>query len=164
MYNTHTSKHKGRDLNTMSHSAEQLHMAIDTGGTFTDIAVRDAQGAMFVWKLPSTPQAPQEAVISGLQGALQRVDRAPAELTRFVHGSTVATNTVITRSGASVGMVTTRGFRDILAIAHQARPSIYHQHRRRAEPLIPRSAIIVATQRMVDECKSLTSLDAFEIL
>lgn len=138
-------------------------MAIDTGGTFTDIAVRDAQGAMFVWKLPSTPQAPQEAVISGLQGALQRVDRAPAELTRFVHGSTVATNTVITRSGANVGMVTTRGFRDILAIAHQARPSIYHQHRRRPEPLIPRSAIIEATQRMDADGNTLTPLDETEL-
>ncbi len=132
----------------MSPSDQPLHMAIDTGGTFTDIAVRAVDGTMSVWKLPSTPDAPEQAVIAGLQGALERVGGAPQDITRFVHGSTVATNTVITRDGARVGMVTTKGFRDVLAIAHQARPSIYDQHQRRPEPLIDRSAIVEATQRM----------------
>lgn len=132
----------------MSHFDQSLHMAIDTGGTFTDVAVRAADGTMNVWKLPSTPHAPEEAVIKGLEGALDRVGSAPEHLTRFVHGSTVATNTVITRDGARVGMVTTKGFRDILAIAHQARPSIYDQYQRRPEPLIDREAIVEANQRM----------------
>lgn len=133
---------------TMSQSDNQLHMAIDTGGTFTDVAVRGGDGEMSVWKLPSTPSAPDEAVIKGVKGALERVDRSPNELTRFVHGSTVATNTVITRDGARVGMVTTQGFRDVLQIAHQTRPSIYDQHQRRPEPLIPRDAIVEAIERM----------------
>lgn len=137
----------------------QLHMAIDTGGTFTDVAVRAADGEISVWKLPSTPEAPDDAVLTGVQGALERVGRSPAELTRFVHGSTVATNTVITRDGARVGMVTTLGFRDILAIAHQSRPSIYDQHRRRPEPLIDRNAIVEATQRMDADGTVLVDLD-----
>ena len=143
----------------MSQSDDQLHMAIDTGGTFTDVAVRSADGTMHVWKLTSTPSAPEQAVIAGVHGALERIDRTPEDLTRFVHGSTVATNTVITRDGARVGMVTTKGFRDVLAIAHQARPSIYDQHQRRPEPLIDRAAIVEATQRMDADGNSVVDLD-----
>lgn len=143
----------------MSQPEEQLHMAIDTGGTFTDVAVRATDGTMHVWKLPSTPAAPDEAVIAGVHGALERISQTPQHLTRFVHGSTVATNTVITRDGARVGMVTTKGFRDVLAIAHQARPAIYDQHQRRPEPLIPREAIVEATQRMDAEGNILVELD-----
>lgn len=145
--------------NIMSQTDDQLHMAIDTGGTFTDVAVRGADGAMFVWKLPSTPNAPDDAVLTGVTGALERVDRSSDELSRFVHGSTVATNTVITRDGAQVGMVTTQGFRDVLAIAHQSRPSIYDQHRRRPEPLIAREAIVEARQRMDADGTVLVDLD-----
>lgn len=132
----------------MSPTHDPLHMAIDTGGTFTDVAIRATDGALSVWKLPSTPAAPERAVLDGVHGGLQRIDRSPGELTRFVHGSTVATNTVITRDGARVGMVTTQGFRDVLAIAHQARPAIYDQHQRRPEPLIARESIVEAVQRM----------------
>lgn len=143
----------------MSQSEQPLHMAIDTGGTFTDVAVRAADGTMNVWKLPSTPPAPEQAVIAGLHGALDRVGRAPEDLSRFVHGSTVATNTVITRDGARVGMVTTTGFRDVLAIAQQARPSIYDQHQRRPDPLIDREFIVEAIQRMDATGQVIVDLD-----
>lgn len=143
----------------MRQSDDQLHMAIDTGGTFTDVATRTTDGTMHVWKLPSTPDAPEEAVIAGVHGALERISRTPQELTRFVHGSTVATNTVITRDGARVGMVTTQGFRDVLAIAHQARPSIYDQHQRRPAPLIAREHIVEATQRMDADGHIVVELD-----
>lgn len=143
----------------MSQTDAQLHMAVDTGGTFTDVAVRGDDGQIAVWKLPSTPTAPDDAVIAGVEGALERVGRAPEELTRFVHGSTVATNTVITRDGARVGMITTQGFRDVLAIAHQSRPAIYDQHKRRPEPLIAKEAIVEATQRMNADGSVLQELD-----
>lgn len=143
----------------MSRFDTQLHMAIDTGGTFTDVAVRAPDGTMHVWKLPSTPAAPDRAVIAGVHGALERIGASPHDLTRFVHGSTVATNTVITRDGARVGMVTTKGFRDVLTIAHQARPSIYDQHQRRPEPLIDRNAIVEATQRMDADGNIVVELD-----
>ena len=77
-----------------------LHIAVDTGGTFTDIGVRRADGSLAVWKVPSTPHAPDEAVITGITGALEREDAQPAQVTRLVHGTTVATNTVLTRTGA----------------------------------------------------------------
>ena len=62
----------------MSRSDDQLHMAVDTGGTFTDVAVRGTDGKLSVWKLPSTPEAPDDAVLEGVQGGLERVGRDPA--------------------------------------------------------------------------------------
>ena len=56
-----------------------LHIAVDTGGTFTDIGVRRADGSLAVWKVPSTPHAPDEAVITGITGALEREDAQPAQ-------------------------------------------------------------------------------------
>lgn len=108
-------------------------VAIDTGGTFTDIAVNRPDGSVFVWKVPSTPHAPDEAVIAGLTEALSEVAGQPGEVTRFVQGTTVATNTVITGTGARVGLVTTDGFRDLLAIGYQTRPSLYDQTARRPD-------------------------------
>ena len=82
------------------------------------------------------PSAPDEAVITGITGALEQYDGDAADISRLVHGTTVATNTVLTREGARVGLLTTKGFRDVLAIAHQARPAIYDDRAHRVEPLI----------------------------
>lgn len=137
-----------------------LHIAVDTGGTFTDIGVRRADGSLAVWKVPSTPHAPDEAVITGITGALEREDAQPAQVTRLVHGTTVATNTVLTRTGARVGLLTTRGFRDVLAIAHQARPSLYDNQVHRVPPLIPDELIVDIDERLAADGTVLTELTA----
>ena len=137
-----------------------LHIAVDTGGTFTDIGVRRADGSLAVWKVPSTPHAPDEAVITGITGALEREDAQPAQVTRLVHGTTVATNTVLTRTGARVGLLTTRGFRDVLAIAHQARPSLYDNRVHRVPPLIPDELIVDIDERLAADGTVLTELTA----
>ncbi len=137
-----------------------LHIAVDTGGTFTDIGVRRADGSLAVWKVPSTPNAPDEAVITGITGALEREDAQPAQVTRLVHGTTVATNTVLTRTGARVGLLTTRGFRDVLAIAHQARPSLYDNRVHRVPPLIPDELIVDIDERLAADGTVLTELTA----
>ena len=137
-----------------------LHIAVDTGGTFTDIGVRRADGSLAVWKVPSTPHAPDEAVITGITGALEREDAQPAQVTRLVHGTTVATNTVLTRTGARVGLLTTRGFRDVLAIAHQARPSLYDNRVHRVPPLIPDELIVDNDERLAADGTVLTELTA----
>lgn len=137
-----------------------LHIAVDTGGTFTDIGVRRADGSLAVWKVPSTPHAPDEAVITGITGALEREDAQPAQVTRLVHGTTVATNTVLTRTGARVGLLTTRGFRDVLAIAHQARPSLYYNRVHRVPPLIPDELIVDIDERLAADGTVLTELTA----
>lgn len=125
-----------------------LQVAVDTGGTFTDIGVRRSDGSMLVWKVPSTPDAPDEAVLKGLQEAMAQQGASPTRIQRLVHGTTVATNTVLTRTGARVGLLTTAGFRDLLAIAHQARPSLYDSRIPRVSPLVPAELLTEVAERM----------------
>lgn len=139
-------------------SKDGLQLAVDTGGTFTDIGVRKMDGTLSVWKVPSTPDVPDEAVMSGITGALEQQNKKPEAITRLVHGTTVATNTVLTREGARVGLVTTKDFRDVLAIAHQARPSIYDNDQQRVEPLISDEHIFEINERIDAEGDVVTTL------
>jgi N-methylhydantoinase A len=106
-------------------------VAVDTGGTFTDVvAVLDGQ--LTILKVPSTPDDPARAVLEGLA----RVSRAPARV--LVHGSTVATNTLLERTGARVALVTNRGFEDVIEIGRQNRPQLYVLVGHRPPPLVAR--------------------------
>lgn len=141
----------------------QLQVAVDTGGTFTDIGVRHADGTLAVWKVPSTPHAPDEAVLDGIRGALEQQDAHAEDISRLVHGTTVATNTVLTRTGARVGLLTTRGFRDLLTIAHQARPSLYDSRVHRVAPLVPEELVAEVGERMRADGIPLNPLDITEL-
>ena len=106
-----------------------VRAGIDTGGTFTDLV--DDSGR--VVKVSSTPDDPARAVRDALDAA--GVDN----LDLLAHGTTVATNALIQRTGGRVALVTTRGFADIIEIARQVRPSLYDQHADRPAPLVPRA-------------------------
>ena len=123
------------------------------------VAVRKPDGEIFVWKVPSTPDAPDDAVLDGVRGAFSEIEGQIQAVNRFVHGTTVATNTVITRTGARVGLVTTEGFRDILEIAHQTRPSLYDARVRRPAPLVLRDHIYEVSERMDAEGQVLKSVE-----
>lgn len=138
-------------------------VAVDTGGTFTDVAVRKPDGEIFVWKVPSTPDAPDDAVLDGVRGAFAEIDGDVKAINRFVHGTTVATNTVITRTGARVGLVTTEGFRDILEIAYQTRPSLYDARVRRPVPLVLRDHIYEISERVDAEGQVLQAIDLQQV-
>lgn len=138
-------------------------VAADTGGTFTDVAIRKPDGGIFVWKVPSTPDAPDDAVLQGVRGAFAEIDGDIRAVERFVHGTTVATNTVITRTGARVGLVTTEGFRDILEIAHQTRPSLYDATVRRPAPLVLRDHIYEVSERLDAEGQVLRPIDGNQL-
>lgn len=140
-----------------------LQVAVDTGGTFTDIGLRSSDGTLSVWKVPSTPSAPDQAVITGITGALEQYDGSAEDISRLVHGTTVATNTVLTREGARVGLLTTKGFRDVLAIAHQARPAIYDDRAHRVEPLIKDDYIAEIDERIDTDGEVLRPLDMGEL-
>jgi N-methylhydantoinase A len=115
-------------------------LGVDVGGTFTDFYLwRD--GALQVYKRPSTPAAPAEAVIAGLAETGWR----PQEV---VHGSTVATNAVLERRGARTAFVTSEGFRDLLTIGRQARSGLYDLNPRRPPPLVPRALCFEAPERV----------------
>jgi N-methylhydantoinase A/oxoprolinase/acetone carboxylase beta subunit len=107
-----------------------LRLGVDTGGTFTDVVTADGRST----KVLSEPRDPAQAVAAGI-GAVAGDDRTPATL---AHGTTVATNALLERRGAKVGLITTEGVRDVIEIARQDRPSLYDQFADRPEPLVPR--------------------------
>lgn len=144
-------------------NSERVQAAVDTGGTFTDVAVRREDGSLFVWKVPSTPERPDDAVIDGITGAINEMGIGVEGVEHFVHGTTVATNTVLTRTGASVGLITTAGFRDLLAIGHQARPALYDQRRRSSEPLVADDHILEIDERITADGDELRPVDDTEV-
>ncbi|MGH9838889.1 MAG: hydantoinase/oxoprolinase family protein [Blastocatellia bacterium] len=112
---------------------------MDTGGTFTDFIVV-FKNQQIAFKVPSTPQAPEEAILAGLARAFDELalDRdALFELAiEIVHGTTVATNALLERKGARTALVTTAGFEDVIEIGRQARPDLYNLSVTRPAPLV----------------------------
>ena len=101
-------------------------LGVDVGGTFTDFAlVRLADGAAFYHKISSTPHDPSEAIASGIAELLGQTGIGAGEVAYFGHGTTVATNALIVGKTARTGLITTRGFRDILEIRRQRQPHNY---------------------------------------
>jgi len=102
-----------------------LSIGVDIGGTFTDVVVRCPGAPTRVMKMPSTRGDPSLAVLAALKQMEADWDLPIAQVARFVHGTTVATNAVLERKGARVGLITTRGFRDVLEIGRQMRHQMY---------------------------------------
>jgi N-methylhydantoinase A len=122
--------------------AAPWRIGVDVGGTFTDMVLRDSAGAVRIFKAPSVPADPSEGVLNVLRLATQELDLPLSALLRdcalFVHGSTVATNTILEKKGAKVGMLTTHGFRDSLEIRRGMRENQW-DHRAPFPPvLVPR--------------------------
>jgi N-methylhydantoinase A len=135
-------------------------VGVDVGGTFTDFTLLDdASGDLHFFKLPSTPSDPSEAIERGLRQLL--IDHAvSAEDVGYVgHGTTVATNIVIERRGARTGLLTTRGFRDVLELGRQARPSIYDYRVQKPPPLVPRDRRFEVLERIGPHGEMLQPLD-----
>lgn len=102
-----------------------MRIGVDVGGTFTDFSCISPSGRQVAFKLPSTPDDPSEAVILGLRELRDKFDISPRDISMFAHGTTVATNAVLERKGATVGLITTEGFRDVLEIGRQMRQKMY---------------------------------------
>ncbi|MFG3690227.1 hydantoinase/oxoprolinase family protein [Micromonospora sp. NPDC047740] len=98
-------------------------VGVDVGGTFTDLVLHDeVTGAQRVHKVSSTPDDPSRAIVEGLRQLCELARVGPADIRLVVHGTTVATNMVIERTGVRVGMLTTEGFRDVMHIGRKKRP------------------------------------------
>ncbi len=121
-----------------------VHVATDVGGTFTDFVTLEG-GVLRSFKVPSTTRSPDLAVADGL-GIL-----GDAPIETFAHGTTVATNTVLQRSGARVAFVTTAGFEDLLEIGRQTRPSVYDLRVAREPPLSPRELRFGVRERVLHD-------------
>ena len=112
-----------------------LRVAIDIGGTFTDLVVVDGEsGEVRIAKVSTTPQDLAQGVVDVI--AAGKVD--PAEIEELVHGTTVVINAITERKGARTALVTTRGFRDVLEIGRGNRPDMYNLVSRKPEPFVPR--------------------------
>ncbi len=104
-------------------------LGIDVGGTFTDLVLfHEESGTLVVEKVPSVPSDPSEGIMDGIDKILATADAAPSAVAYVAHGTTVATNTLLQRHGARTALITTGGFRDLLEIARQRRPSLYDLH------------------------------------
>ncbi|MEN3280974.1 MAG: N-methylhydantoinase [Solirubrobacteraceae bacterium] len=118
-------------------------LGVDVGGTFTDVVIL-ADGRLITAKVPSTPSDQSEGVLAGVQAA----DFDAAGLGAFAHGMTVATNALLERRGARLALVTTEGFRDVIEIGRQNRPSLYDLTRDRPPALVPRELRFTVRERM----------------
>ncbi|WP_304812172.1 hydantoinase/oxoprolinase family protein [Falsiroseomonas sp.] len=153
-------------MSEQHHGGERrLRIGVDVGGTFTDLAMVDeATGRILFHKVPSTPADPSQAIEAGVRGILERNGRAAAEVAFLGHGTTVATNMVIERRGARTGMITTRGFRDVIEIARQTRPHLYDYDIQRPAPLVPRRRRIEIAERIAADGTVLHPLHEADVL
>ncbi len=135
-------------------------LGIDVGGTFTDLFLLDDSGErQFTHKLPSTPEDPSRAIVQGVGELLARHSIPPEEVSYLSHGTTVATNTVLQHSGARVGLITTEGFRDLLEIARQKRPSVYDLFADKPLVLVPRHLRREVPERLAHDGSVVRKLD-----
>jgi N-methylhydantoinase A len=135
-----------------------MRVGIEVGGTFTDLVAVDGNRVEVV-KVPSTPGNPEIGAFNSLKAA--GID--PARVTDLVHGSTVATNAILERKGASVAFVTSRGFRDILFFQRHDRRNIYDLHYRKPAPPLRRKDCLEVTERVDAHGNVILPLDEAEI-
>ncbi len=122
-------------------------LAIDIGGTFTDVVLRDrASGALCVAKVLTRYPDPSVGVLSGVKEVL--ADVSPGSISRAVHGTTLVTNALIERGGAKTGLITTAGFRDALEIGREGRYDIYDLFLKLPEPLVERRLRLEVRERL----------------
>ena len=143
-------------------------VGVDIGGTFTDFMLYDPEsGGVHVHKVPSTPAEPEQAMVSGLTQLCADAGLAVGDVTGVFHGTTVATNAVLQHEGAVAGMITTRGFRDIVHIGRHQRPlhySVLQDIPWQAQPFVRRRHRKVVTERIVPPTgEILTPLDEDEV-
>jgi N-methylhydantoinase A len=124
-----------------------LRIAVDIGGTFTDVVLEEG-GKRLTRKLLTTPQRPEEAVLDGVRLILADAGRSFGDVAVFVHGTTLATNAVIERRGARTALLATEGFRDVLDIANESRYDQYDLAIEKPKPLVPRALRFTVPERM----------------
>jgi N-methylhydantoinase A len=142
-----------------------VRVGIDVGGTFTDLVLLDAStGVTVLHKLPSTPGSPHAAPIRGLAELLAKTGIDPARIDFVGLGTTVATNALLERKGARTGLITTRGFRDVLEIGRQRRPDVYDLFRAKPFPLVSRERRLEVDERVAGDGSVICEIDLSSVL
>jgi len=137
-------------------------LAVDIGGTFTDVAV-ETEDERWTGKVLTTPHAPELGVLEAVRMVLQKAGLAPADIALVIHGTTLATNAVIERKGAKTALLTTEGFRDVLALGNESRYDQYDLNIELAQPLVPRRWRLPVTERLDNTGKVLIPLEPRDV-
>ena len=126
-----------------------VRIAFDIGGTFTDFVLRGAgSDGMRFWKVPSTPDDPSRAVLSGLSDLLEETGIEGGDVDAILHATTVATNAIIERKGPRTAFVTTRGFRDVIVMGRQKRYDTFDVYLTKPAPLVDRRDVFEVDERI----------------
>ena len=146
----------------MSTAPTAARLAVDIGGTFTDVALEHPGGRATI-KVLTTPAAPEVGVLSGVRSILDTSGVAAADIGLIIHGTTLATNALIERKGARTALLTTEGFRDVIAMGNESRYDQYDLNITLPEPLVPRSLRLPVAERLDNTGRVLKALDENEV-
>ncbi|MFI0847823.1 hydantoinase/oxoprolinase family protein [Mesorhizobium sp. IMUNJ 23232] len=136
-----------------------VRIGVDIGGTFTDLVlIAENRPAVFL-KVSSTPARPEEAVVSGVRAILAEAGYDPVDVSEVLHGTTVGSNTLLQKAGARCGLITTKGFRDVLEIGRVRTPGMFDLSWRKPEPLIRRRWRVEVDERTASDGTILMPLD-----
>ena len=144
---------------TMSAETRPARLAVDIGGTFTDVVLELPTGERLTTKLLTTYDHPGRAVLEGITTVMDRAGVASSEIGLIIHGTTLATNALIERRGANTALLTTEGHRDALEMAHEDRFEQYDINIDRPIPLVPRHLRLPVRERMDRDGNILVELD-----
>ena len=138
-------------------------IGVDVGGTFTDFSVFNREtGELFNYKDSSTPADPSRAIVKGIKDVLEIKKAGAEEVSYLAHGTTVGTNALIEKKGCRLGLITTKGFKDLMEIGTQRRPSLYNLRAPKPYPLIPSGLNCTVTERIRYDGSIETPLDEEE--
>ncbi|AMN41483.1 hydantoinase/oxoprolinase family protein [Rhodoplanes sp. Z2-YC6860] len=142
----------------------RTRVAVDIGGTFTDIVLMSHSGVLHESKVSTTPADPSTAVIEGLRALLAELSIPPADVVEVLHGTTVASNTILQRAGALTGLITTRGFRDVLEIGRIRMPEMFDLTWSKPQPLVSRRHRLEVQERIAADGAILQPLDEKDVV
>ncbi|AVA24598.1 hydantoinase/oxoprolinase family protein [Rhizobium sp. NXC24] len=139
-------------------------IGVDIGGTFTDLVLFGDGGETFFTKVPSTPAKPEEAVLTGIRQIAASAGLNVDRVVEVVHGTTVGSNTLLQKVGAKTGLITTKGFRDVLEIGRVRTPTMFDLSWEKAVPLIARRYRMEVDERSTADGRILKPLNESEII
>lgn len=141
-----------------------IEIGIDVGGTFTDFVLYDSSTKRLEFLKTSTTRPPEEGVLAGLREIESHLKLSLKNVTRIVHGTTVATNALLEHRWAKTALITTEGFRDVLEIGRQNRASLYDFNVERPQPIVPRVRRVEIPERVDAQGQILRPLDEKRLL
>ena len=140
-----------------------FRLGVDVGGTFTDVVLTGPEGQLAVRKVSSTPGRYDEGIIKGIGEALEEAGVTASDVVEVCHSTTAATNAVLERKGAKVGLIATKGFRDVLEVRRLRTPTLYDLFYEPPDPLVPRYLRLEVDERLDAAGQVLTRLDTEEV-